>query len=140
VPRSSPDIYFLRIAAVVATRATCPRRAVGAVIVKDSHILATGYNGAPRGLTHCTESGCEIVGGHCVRAAHSEANALISAARHGTCIDKASMFVTTQPCLQCAKLIVNAGITRVVFGSQYGEEQGLVLLAAAGVLVEFLAI
>jgi len=136
--RLTADEYFMKVAVVVASRATCPRRQVGAVVVRDGNILSTGYNGAVRGATHCIESGCLLEHEHCVRAVHAEANALIQAARHGVCTDRADMYSTTQPCRQCAKLIVNAGITKVVYGSYYGEEQGLELLRSAGVKVVYL--
>ncbi|MDW8106913.1 MAG: cytidine/deoxycytidylate deaminase family protein [Armatimonadota bacterium] len=131
--RPSWDEYFMEIARLVATRATCPRRSVGAVIVLDKRILATGYNGAPTGLAHCTEVGCYIVAGHCVRALHAEQNAILQAALNGVSTRGATIYVTHQPCSHCAKMIINAGIQRVVFEGDYPDEFALELFAEAGV-------
>lgn len=131
--RPSWDEYFMEIARLVATRATCPRRSVGAVIVLDKRILATGYNGAPTGLAHCTEVGCYIVAGHCIRALHAEQNAILQAALNGVSTRGATIYVTHQPCNHCAKMIINAGIQRVVFEGDYPDEFALELFAEAGV-------
>jgi dCMP deaminase len=133
VNRPSWDEYFMQIAHMVATRATCPRRSVGAVIVLDKRILATGYNGAPIGLAHCTEVGCHIVAGHCIRALHAEQNAILQAALNGVSTRGATIYVTCQPCNHCAKMIINAGIQRVVFEGDYPDEFALELFAEAGV-------
>ncbi len=134
--RPSWDDYFMQIAFVVATRATCPRRSVGAVIVHDRRILATGYNGAPRGLAHCTEVGCHIVAGHCIRALHAEQNAILQAALNGVSTRGATIYVTCQPCNHCAKMIINAGIERVVFQGDYPDPFALELFAEAGVTID----
>ncbi len=134
--RPSWDAYFMQIAFVVATRATCPRRSVGAVIVHDKRILATGYNGAPRGLAHCTEVGCYIVAGHCIRALHAEQNAILQAAMNGVSTKGATLYVTCQPCNHCAKMIINAGIQRVVFQGDYPDEFALELFAEAGIALD----
>ncbi|MFQ3610902.1 MAG: cytidine/deoxycytidylate deaminase family protein [Fimbriimonadales bacterium] len=131
--RPSWDEYFMEVAFVVATRATCPRRSVGAVIVHDKRILATGYNGAPRGLAHCDEVGCHIVAGHCIRALHAEQNAILQAALNGVSTRGATIYVTCQPCNHCAKMIINAGIERVVFQGDYPDPFALELFAEAGV-------
>ena len=115
--RPSWDEYFLEIAKVVATRSTCDRANVGAVIVKNKVILSTGYNGAPRGLPHCNDVGHEIVDGHCIRTAHAETNAIAQAAKNGTSIEDASIYLTISPCYDCFKIIVNAGIKEVVYDS-----------------------
>jgi len=115
--------YFMNIARVVSTRATCDRNHVGAVIVRDKNILSTGYNGSIRGLPHCDEVGHEMVGGHCVRTVHAEANAIIQAARHGVRIDGADIYTTASPCWECFKLIANAGIRRIFYGEFYREEK-----------------
>jgi dCMP deaminase len=133
VERPSWDEYFVQIAHMVATRATCPRRSVGAVIVLDKRILATGYNGAPIGLAHCTEVGCHLVAGHCIRALHAEQNAILQAALNGVSTRGATIYVTCQPCNHCAKMIINAGIQRVVFEGDYPDEFALELFAEAGV-------
>jgi dCMP deaminase len=117
------DDYFMRIAREVATRSTCDRKHVGAVIVRDKMILATGYNGSLRGLPHCDEVGHLMQEGHCVRTVHAEANAIVQAARNGVRTDGAGIYVTASPCFACFKLIANAGIIRVVFGEFYRDER-----------------
>ncbi len=117
--RPSWDEYFLEIATVVAKRSTCNRAHVGAVIAKNKVILSTGYNGAPRGLAHCDDVGHEIVEGHCIRTAHAEANAIAQAAKNGTAIEGASIYLTISPCYDCFKIMVNAGIREVIYSSFY---------------------
>ena len=127
--RPSWDSYFMQIAHLVATRATCPRRSVGALIVREKRILCTGYNGAPKGLPHCPilgptndwPVGC-LRAGHCIRALHAEQNAILQAAIFGIPCEGSSMYVTDQPCNMCAKMIINAGITRVVYQGDYPDE------------------
>lgn len=121
--RPSMDVYFMRIASVVASRATCPRKQVGAVVVRDRRVLSTGYNGSLPGQPHCTDEGCMMVEGHCERTIHSEANALVQAARNGVVTDEATIYVTASPCFSCFKLIVGAGIKRIVFGEVYRDER-----------------
>lgn len=140
--RPSWDSYFLQIAHLVKTRATCPRRQVGAVIVRDRRILATGYNGAPRGLSHCPESGPHqdwpngcMRAGHCIRSLHAEQNALLQAAMIGIACDGASMYVTCQPCNMCAKMIINAGIREVIYEGDYPDEFSVELFRESGLLV-----
>jgi dCMP deaminase len=113
----------MNLAREAATRSTCPRKSVGALVVRDKAILATGYNGSIRGLPHCTEVGCLMENEHCVRTVHAEANALLQAARHGVSIDKADIYVTASPCWDCFKLIANAGIARVLYGEFYRDER-----------------
>lgn len=115
--------YFMRIATEVATRSTCDRKHVGAVIVRDRSILATGYNGSARGLDHCDDAGHMMEDGHCVRTVHAEANALAQAAKNGTAVDGAELFVTASPCWPCFKLVVNAGIKKIIFGEFYRDEK-----------------
>lgn len=151
--RPSWDEYFMNIAQLASTRATCNRgvdlkympgyKGVGAVIVRDNVILASGYNGSPRGLDHCDEVGHELVDGHCVRTVHAEANALAAAAKNGAAINDATVFTTASPCYDCFKLLVNAGIKRIVCGAFYGSRYGasekvLTLAAQAGVKLEFM--
>jgi len=119
------DTYFMNIARAVATRSTCPRKAVGAVIVRERTILSTGYNGSVRGMPHCTEAGCDLENGHCVATVHAEANAIIQAARNGVGINGADIYVTASPCWYCFKLIVNSGITRIFYGEFYRDEKSL---------------
>jgi dCMP deaminase len=121
--RASWDEYFMAIARQVASRATCDRKQVGAVIVRDKCILATGYNGSIRGLEHCDEVGHMMEDGHCVRTLHAEANAIIQAARNGVCIDGGDIYVTASPCWGCFKMIANSGLGRIVFGEFYRDER-----------------
>jgi len=138
--RPSWDEYFMDIARAVATRATCSRRAVGAVIVKDKRILSTGYNGAPVGLRHCDHTdGGDMIGGHCARSTHAEQNAIVQAARHGTSIEGATMYCTDHPCLSCAKLLINAGVRRVVYGQAYPDDLAVGLFREAGVELDRIA-
>ncbi len=121
--RASWDEYFMAIAHQVATRATCDRKHVGAVIVRDRAILSTGYNGSIRGLRHCDEVGHMMDEGHCVRTVHAEANAIAQAARNGVGIDGADVYVTASPCWNCFKLIANSGIRRICFGEFYRDDR-----------------
>lgn len=135
--RVSWDRYFMNLAREAASRSTCPRKAVGAVLVRDKAVLATGYNGSIRGLAHCTEEGCLLENGHCVRTVHAEANALIQAARHGVRIEGAHCYVTASPCWDCFKLLANAGVTRIVFAEFYREQRIWEFARQAGIeLVE----
>ncbi len=115
------DQYFMDIAKQVSTRATCDRKHVGAVIVRDKTILSTGYNGSIRGLPHCSEVGHMMENGHCVATVHAEANAIIQAATNGVSIDGATIYTTASPCWPCFKLIANAGLVRIVFGEFYRD-------------------
>jgi dCMP deaminase len=137
--RLSWDEYFMEIARVAARRSTCLRRNVGAVAVKDKRILATGYNGAPAGLKHCSEVGCireakGIPSGQhheLCRGLHAEQNVIIQAALHGVSIKGATLYVTHQPCVLCAKMLVNAGIVEVVSGGEYPDELAIEILNEA---------
>lgn len=121
--RASWDEYFMNIAREVATRSTCDRKHVGAVIVRDKSILATGYNGSIRGLGHCDDEGHLMEDGHCVRTVHAEANAIVQAARNGNRIDEGSIYVTASPCWGCFRLIANAGLNKIVFGEFYRDQK-----------------
>lgn len=114
--RATWDEYFLRIAAEVATRATCPRAHVGVVLVRDKQVIVTGYNGSTRGMPHCDEVGCDIVNDRCQRTIHAEINALAQAARMNGGVDGATAYLTHFPCSGCFKAMVNAGIVRVAYG------------------------
>jgi dCMP deaminase len=131
--RVSWDEYFMNIARTVATRATCDRKFVGAVIVRDRIILATGYNGSIRGLPHCDEEGHLMEDGHCVRTVHAEANAIVQAARSGVRIDGADCYVTASPCWGCFRLLANAGIGRIVFGEFYRDPRAFEVAARLGI-------
>jgi dCMP deaminase len=115
--------YFMRIAEEVATRSTCDRKHVGAVIVRDRAILSTGYNGSLRGAPHCDEAGHDMENGHCVRTVHAEANAVAQSAKNGVRIDGAEIYITASPCLTCFKLIANCGITTVYYKEFYRDER-----------------
>jgi dCMP deaminase len=119
--RQNYDVYFLSIAKQVATRATCDRKHVGAVIVRDKHIVATGYNGSIAGLPHCDDVGHQMEDGHCVRTVHAEMNAIAQAARHGSAVGGSTIYISASPCWPCFKVLANAGITRVVFGEFYRD-------------------
>jgi dCMP deaminase len=127
------DEYFMEIAKVVATRATCDRKHVGAVIVLNKTILSTGYNGSVRGLKHCDEIGHDMVNGHCVRTVHAEANAIAQAARNGARIDGATIYTSSSPCWDCFKLIANSGIARIVYGEFYREQKSVEVAKQAGI-------
>lgn len=140
--RPSWDEYFLTITRMVAERSTCTRAKVGAIIVRNKSILATGYNGAPAGLPHCLEVGCEVyesknpdgeIVENCFRTIHAEINAIAQAARNGTTIDGADIYVTHTPCIHCFKTIVNTGITRIFYDKPYKLETITGLLERTGV-------
>lgn len=141
--RPSWEEYFMDIALLVARRSTCLRRAVGALIVKDKRILATGYNGAPSGIRHCEEVGClretmNIKSGQrheLCRGIHAEQNAIIQAAYHGVQIKGASLYCTNLPCSICTKMIINAGIKKIYYQEGYADELSRDLLAESGLEV-----
>lgn len=139
--RPSLDEYLMEIARVVGTRSTCLRHQVGAVLVRDKRILSTGYNGAPTGLPHCLEVGCRrenVESGYrheLCRAVHAEQNAIIQAAIHGVSTSNATLYCTHQPCILCAKIIINSQIRRVVYGNPYPDDEALRFLEQAGVEV-----
>jgi dCMP deaminase len=134
--RPSWDEYFMGIAFAVAQRSTCDRAHVGSIIVRNKRILTTGYNGSPRGLPHCYEVGHLMINNHCVRTLHAEQNAIIQAALHGVSVEGGTIYVTHQPCLTCAKMIINAGLTRVIFAGNYPDENAVAFLKEAGVTLE----
>jgi dCMP deaminase len=135
------DEYFLRIADVVAGRSTCLRRQVGSLVVKDRRMLATGYNGAPRGLAHCEEVGClrdaagvEHGRGHeLCRGLHAEQNAIIQSAMYGVSIDGGTVYSTHQPCVLCTKMLINAGIKAIFYLERYPDELAEKMLDEAGI-------
>jgi len=142
--RISTDEYFLKIASVVAERATCRRHHMGAVAVKDKHILATGYNGAPAGATDCLELGClrdemGIPSGtrqEICRAIHAEQNVIIQAGLHGVSMEGATVYCTHTPCVLCAKMLVNARIARFVSFGKYSDDTFKELFREAGIEVD----
>jgi dCMP deaminase len=139
--RPTWDEYFLQLARQAATRSTCLRRQVGAVLVRDRRVLATGYNGAPRGVAHCLEVGClrdqlGIPSGErqeLCRAIHAEQNAIIQAAIHGVAVEGATLYCTLQPCILCAKMLINAGVREIYYVEGYPDEFSRQLLDEAGV-------
>ncbi|KJS20233.1 MAG: cytidine deaminase [Clostridiaceae bacterium BRH_c20a] len=142
--RPNWDQYFMEITQVVAKRSTCLRRHVGAVIIKDRHILSTGYNGAPSGLLHCLETGCireklDVPRGErheLCRGLHAEQNAIIQAAVHGVQIKGGTLYSTTFPCVLCAKMLINAGIVKIVYHGSYPDQLSLEILQEANIIVE----
>ncbi len=125
--------YFMNIARQAATRSTCGRKHVGAVIVRDKTILSTGYNGSIRGMPHCDDVGHRMVGGHCVATVHAEANAIIQAAKNGVRIAGAEILTTASPCWDCFKLVVNAGIRTVYYGEFYRDERSIQVARQLGI-------
>lgn len=127
--REDWDTYFLEITDVVKKRSTCTRRQVGAVIVKDNNLLASGYNGVPTKVTHCSEVGClrdklKVPSGErheLCRGLHAEQNAIIQAAKHGVSIDGSTIYTNTKPCSICTKMIINAGIRKIVYREDYND-------------------
>ena len=125
--------YFMNIAHQAATRSTCERKHVGAVIVRDKTILSTGYNGSIRGMPHCDDVGHVMEDGHCVATVHAEANAIIQAAKNGVRIEGAEIYTTASPCWSCFKLITNAGIRTIYFGEFYRDTRSIEVAAVLGV-------
>ena len=121
--RVSWEQYFMNIAKEVATRSTCNRKHIGAVIVRDKAILATGYNGSIRGLAHCDDADHEMENAHCVRTIHAEANAIVQSARNGVRIENGEIYVTASPCYNCFKMIANAGITAIYYAEFYRDDR-----------------
>jgi len=130
----------MAIAREVATRSTCDRKHVGAVIVREKMILTTGYNGSIRGLSHCDDEGHLMEDGHCVRTVHAEANAIAQAARNGVRVEGADIYVTASPCFGCFKLIANAGLSRIVFGEFYRDQRIYLLSTQLGIKLEHLSL
>jgi dCMP deaminase len=141
--RPSWEEYFMEIARLVARRSTCLRRQVGAVVVKEKNILATGYNGTPSGITHCEVVGClrqklNVPSGErheLCRGLHAEQNAIIQAAKHGTNIADSTLYCTNSPCIICSKMLINAGVRRIVYLEGYPDALSLEMLAESGIEV-----
>jgi dCMP deaminase len=126
------DSYFMKIAAAVSERSTCDRAFVGCVLVREKRILTSGFNGSPAGQEHCDEAGHLMVEGHCVRTIHAETNAIIQAALHGVSTRESTCYVTHFPCINCTKVLINAGITRIVYAESYRlDENALAFLQKA---------
>jgi dCMP deaminase len=143
MPRPSWEDYFMDIARLVASRSTCLRRQVGAVIVKDKNVLTTGYNGTPSGIRHCQETGClrekmQVPSGQrheLCRGLHAEQNAIIQAAKHGVNISGGTLYCTNAPCVICAKMLINAGLSRIVYLDGYPDDLARELLLESGIEV-----
>jgi len=141
--RPSKDEYFMEMAVLASSRSTCLRRSVGAVLVKNGHVLSTGYNGAPKGLDHCEVTGCirdklNVPSGErheLCRGVHAEQNAIIQAAYFGVSVDGAKMYITNHPCSVCAKMMLNAGIVEVVYKGDYNDELAIELLKEGNIKI-----
>ncbi|MDR2520107.1 MAG: cytidine/deoxycytidylate deaminase family protein [Eubacteriaceae bacterium] len=141
--RPTWDEYYIALLGVVKTRSTCLRRQVAAIIVKDSQIISTGYNGAPKGVFHCEQVGClrekqNVPSGErheLCRGIHAEQNAIIQAATHGVGIEGAEIYITHSPCMLCSKMLINAGIKKITFVGDYPDPMAMDLLSEAGVAV-----
>jgi len=128
------DKYFMGLVQEVSKKGSCLRAQVGVVIAKDNVIISTGYNGAPTGMPHCYDIGCLMVNNHCVRSLHAEENALLFAGRERTI--GTTLYTTHMPCYHCCLMIINMKIVRVVYGTQYGNTDGIELLKLAGIEVK----
>lgn len=133
--RRSWEEYFLLMSQLVATRSTCPRRSVGAVLVRDHRVIATGYNGSPAGQPHCLDVGCLLENGHCVRTIHAEENALLQCARYGIATAGVDLYCTDLPCRFCARSLTQAGIRSVHYVNDYESPETHMLFAANGIAV-----
>lgn len=141
--RPSNDEYFMNMAKLVATRSTCVRRRVGAVIVKDKRVLSTGYNGAPKGSKHCDEKGCirvdlDVPSGtrhELCRGVHAEQNAVVQAAYFGVSVKDSTIYTTTYPCSMCAKMLINAGVVEIVYNEGYPDDLSKELIAESGIVI-----
>ncbi|HSA32531.1 MAG TPA: cytidine/deoxycytidylate deaminase family protein [bacterium] len=142
-PRPSWDEYFMEFARLAARRSSCLRRSVGAVLVRDKRVLATGYNGVPTGITHCSETGClreklKVPSGErheLCRGLHAEQNAIIQAAHHGISIEGSTLYCTTHPCIICTKMLINAGIVGVVYAEGYADDLSAEMLKESGIAI-----
>jgi dCMP deaminase len=142
--RPSYDEYFMEMAHVVSKRSTCLRRKVGAILVKDKHILSTGYNGAPKGLKHCSEVGClreklNVPSGErheLCRGLHAEQNVIIQAAVFGTSIRDSTLYCTNTPCVVCVKMLINAGVKEIIFSGDYPDDLAKKMLSESGIKIK----
>jgi dCMP deaminase len=135
IHRPSWDNYFLKLAMLVSERATCPRMHCGCVLVRDKHILATGYNGSIPGDVHCEDAGCYVVDNHCIRTIHAEMNAILQCSVHGISTAGAVAYVTNMPCTNCAKALIAAKIKEVVIFSDYHDTLAEEFFKNAGVII-----
>jgi dCMP deaminase len=143
VDRPSYDEYFMEMAHVVSKRSTCLRRRVGAILVKNKHILSTGYNGAPKGMHHCSEVGCLRVNQHIpsgerhelCRGLHAEQNAIIQAAVFGVSIQGSLLYCTNTPCVVCVKMLINAGVQEIIFAGEYSDKLAKDMIKESGIKI-----
>ena len=141
--RPSYDEYFMKMAYLAASRSTCLRRHVGAVLVKDKHVLSTGYNGPPKGMKHCDETGClrqrlNVPSGErheICRGLHAEQNAIIQAAVFGISIKQSILYVTDTPCVVCAKMLINAGVKEIVYDGEYPDDLAMEMLSESKIIL-----
>ncbi|MFQ5891696.1 MAG: cytidine/deoxycytidylate deaminase family protein [Candidatus Methanofastidiosia archaeon] len=146
--RDSTDTYFMKIANLVSERSTCTKQKVGAVLVRDKHILATGYNGAPRSISHCTPETClrkdfsSLEESHLCRGVHAEQNTIIQSALHGKSPEGSTLYSTHFPCMSCLKILMNAGVKRIVYKNDYDMENEVKmnLLKEAGIQIAKLVV
>ncbi len=142
--RPSYDEYFMEMAHVVSKRSTCLRRKVGAILVKDKHILSTGYNGAPKGLSHCVDVGCirkdmSVKSGErheLCRGLHAEQNAIIQAAVFGVSISGSTLYCTNTPCVVCVKMLINAGVKEIIYSGDYPDELAKKMLGESSIKIK----
>jgi len=142
--RPSYDSYFMEMAHVVAKRSTCLRRKVGAILVKDKHILSTGYNGAPKNLPHCSEVGClreklNVPSGQrheLCRGLHAEQNAIIQAAIFGVAIKGSTLYCTNTPCVVCVKMLINAGVERIIYAGDYPDDLAMQMIKESNIIIK----
>ena len=127
------DDYFMKICKIVSERATCPRKSVGCVVVKGNRIIATGYNGAPKGFNHCSQVGCMVKDNHCIRVMHAEMNALLFAGKEAS---DSTLYCTVLPCDLCMKMAVQAGVSRIVYCEDYNKQDILWILNEANIKVD----
>lgn len=144
VDRPSYDEYFMEMSHVVSKRSTCLRRRVGAILVKNKHILSTGYNGAPKGMHHCSEVGCLRANQHIpsgerhelCRGLHAEQNAIIQAAVFGVSIQGSSLYCTNTPCVVCVKMLINAGVQEIIFAGEYSDKLAKDMIKESGIKIK----
>ncbi|MBU0497381.1 MAG: dCMP deaminase family protein [Candidatus Thermoplasmatota archaeon] len=142
--RPSYDAYFMEMAHVVAKRSTCQRRKVGAILVKNKHILSTGYNGAPKGMRHCDDVGClrsnqGIPSGErheLCRGLHAEQNAIIQAAVFGISIEGSTIYCTDTPCVVCVKMLINAGVKEIIYAGEYPDQLAKEMIEESGIKIK----
>lgn len=135
-PRPNWDEYFLKLAMLASERSTCPRMHCGCVIVKNNHVIATGYNGSISGQPHCEDVGCLVENNHCIRTNHAEINALVQAVNYGSNIEGATVYITNMSCTTCAKALITSGIKRIVVFTDFHDTKAAEFYTEAGVKID----